>query len=330
MSFEQAEKRRDVARNTIVRAWEARAKTEPNMGRRWIDIDNIYIGDRLRAPDMARVSEIAKSISEIGLLNPPAVRIVDKMVIEGVEEGGVPVLIVGHHRVLALKSLGKETIECDVYKVDPLRAELMEIAENLHRAELTVLERAKQVARWIELTEYNRASDEQDKPAQVAPVSKGGRGKESGVNAAARELGIERTAAQRDVKIASLSPEAEAAAVAAGLDDNQSALLEAAKESEPEKQVAVIEQRKAAKPTSRPDEARRNTREAHWQRAVVGAACDLSVLFDEWQFKYDDDWKRFPVTPEMLEHASNAVAAWSRLEADLRRRLAGGDQQRAA
>ncbi len=56
-----------------------------SMDRRWIDIDTIHVGDRLREPDMARVTEIAKSIAEIGLLNPPAVRFVEKTTIGGVE-----------------------------------------------------------------------------------------------------------------------------------------------------------------------------------------------------------------------------------------------------
>ncbi|HEX3862536.1 MAG TPA: hypothetical protein VHY35_12655 [Stellaceae bacterium] len=99
---------------------------------------------------------------------------------------------------------------------------MWEIAENLHRAELTVLERSEHVAEWVRLAD--------DKLAQVAPVSpKGGRGKEGGINAAARELGIERTDAQRATKIDDLDESAKAEAKALKLDDNQSALLAAAK-----------------------------------------------------------------------------------------------------
>lgn len=209
------------------------------MDRRWVDLDAIYIGARLRSPDMAKVAELAKSISEIGLLNPPAVRFVESMIINGVEELNVPILIVGHHRILALKSLGKESVECDVYNVDPLRAELMEIAENLHRADLTALQRDEQIARWIELT---TAKNEVDKPVQSAPVSTGGRGNKGGINEASRQLGIERTDAHRATKVASLSPDAKAVAVETGLADNRSALLAAAKQRDPEKQVASLHQ----------------------------------------------------------------------------------------
>jgi ParB family chromosome partitioning protein len=47
--------------------------------------------------------------------------------------------------------------------------------------------------------------------AQSAPHGKAGQ-KPGGINAATRELGIERTKAQRAVKVAALAPEARAAA----------------------------------------------------------------------------------------------------------------------
>jgi hypothetical protein len=48
-------------------------------------------------------------------------------------------------------------------------------------AELTVLQRGEQIARWLVL---KLEKDGKDKLAQIAPVSSGGRGKESGVRAA--------------------------------------------------------------------------------------------------------------------------------------------------
>jgi hypothetical protein len=110
--------------------------------------------------------------------------------------------------------------------------------ENLHRAELTVLERATHTAEWIRLTEERGLAKAElalpaPKPAQVAQVSdkpKGGRGKKDGLSAATRELGIERTEAQRSIKIDAIAPEAKQAATDAGLADNQSALLKIAAE----------------------------------------------------------------------------------------------------
>lgn len=117
------------------------------MKKRGFELDSIHVGQRLRAPDMGRVGELAKSIDEVGLLTPPSVRVVEKMIIDGAEELSVPVLIMGLHRILALKQLGWDSVECDVYEVDALRAELMEIDENLARAELSPAEEVAHIGR---------------------------------------------------------------------------------------------------------------------------------------------------------------------------------------
>jgi len=97
--------------------------------------------------------------------------------------------------------------------------------ENLHRAELTPLERSEHIAEWVRLTD-------QESGATCATKPGAGRGSIGGVRAATRELGIDRTEAQRAVKIDGLTAEAEQAAIDAGLADNQSALLKAAKNTD--------------------------------------------------------------------------------------------------
>jgi ParB family chromosome partitioning protein len=74
---------------------------------------------------------------------------------------------------------------------------------------------------------------------QIAQKNKRGR-PEGGISAAARKLGIERTAVRRAMKVASLSDEASDVARATGLDSNRSALLKAANEKTPEAQVAKL------------------------------------------------------------------------------------------
>jgi hypothetical protein len=98
-----------------------------------------------------------------------------------------------------------------------------------HRADLTVQERAEHIAARVKLTETKPDA------AQLAPHRKAGQ-QSGGINAAVRELGIERTEAQRAVKIASMADEAKVAAREAGLADNQSALLAVAREPTPEAQ----------------------------------------------------------------------------------------------
>src|SRR5690606_29049170 len=110
--------------------------------------DDIFIGNRHRNADGAKVAEIAKSIAEVGLMNPPAVCIRDEIVMDDGELcDGVAVLIYGRHRLAALKMNGEEYVECVVHDVDDLHAELMEIDENLARSELSPAEEASHIAR---------------------------------------------------------------------------------------------------------------------------------------------------------------------------------------
>lgn len=81
-------------------------------------------------------------------------------------------------------------------RVDETR--LAKIAENLHRAELSKLERSENVGDWARLTLTDKAS------GQLAQKPQGGRA-EGGISAAAREIGVERTEVGRADKIASIS-----------------------------------------------------------------------------------------------------------------------------
>jgi len=60
-------------------------------------------------------------------------------------------LVTGYHRLEAAKRLGWDFIDGVFVAGDEVDRELQEIAENLHRAELSALERDEQVAKWIEL-----------------------------------------------------------------------------------------------------------------------------------------------------------------------------------
>jgi hypothetical protein len=137
----------------------------------------------------------------------------------------------------------------DVIEVDwsDIDARLWEISENLHRAELTKLQHDEQVAEWIRLT------DRKEILSQAAKELPRGRGQpKGGINAAAKELGVDKDAAYRATKVASLSDEAKYAAVKHDLDDNRSALLAAAKENDPKAQVEKIMERAAKKDKAKP------------------------------------------------------------------------------
>ena len=212
--------------------------------------EKLFLGDievpaGRRSLNEATVRDIADSMRAVGQLQPITV----------IDTGESYRLISGAHRVAAARLIA-DAIPFEEWEDHPgigsINAivlphnwdgnpRLIEISENLHRAELTALERSELTAEWIRLT------SPADKLFQVETVSaKGGRGKEGGVNAAARELGISKADAHRAVKVAALSAEAKEAARDAGLADNQAALLGAAKEKEPERQVAAIREHSGA------------------------------------------------------------------------------------
>jgi ParB family chromosome partitioning protein len=186
-----------------------------------IPIADIKIGTRLRALDQEAVRVLAESMKVVGLKTPISVRRNP----EGYE------LVTGLHRFEAARQLGWLEISAIIVVGSDADALKWQIAENLHRAELTPLERAEHVAEWIRL-------NEKEVSAQVAPKPQGGR-PESGIRAAARELGIDRTDAQRSIKIDSIAPEAKGAAREAGIDKNQSKLLAVAGQP-PEQQVDKV------------------------------------------------------------------------------------------
>lgn len=186
-----------------------------------ITIEDIDIASGRREVNSATVKRLADSIDQIGLRHPITVR----------EKGERYILVAGRHRIEAFKKLGREHIPATIAKMTNDEARLWEISENLHRADLSKLERDEQVAEWIRITEKVSA--------QVAAKPQGGR-PEGGVRAASRELGIDEDDGRRAVKVASLSAAAKDTAREEGLDNNRSALLRAAKEATPEAQVAAL------------------------------------------------------------------------------------------
>lgn len=199
-----------------------------------------------RAIQRDAVTTLAGSLERIGLRTPISVRAAERI------RDGAPApaweIVTGRHRVAAARSLGWLEIEAVVTEGTETDARLWEIAENLHRADLTTLERSEHIAEWVRLT------GEKAK-AQSAPSGHTGGRADRGINAAVRDLGLDRTDAQRAVRVANLSPEAKDAAREAGLDNHRAALLSAARESSVQGQVTEIRriaETKAVKPAPSP------------------------------------------------------------------------------
>jgi ParB-like chromosome segregation protein Spo0J len=198
------------------------------MQRETINAESIIVTGSRRLVNDEAVEQIAASVKKIGLQHPITIRYVEEYVTEdGQVINGAPILIAGRHRLEAIKRLGISEIDCNIEDWDEDTARMWEIAENLHRAELTALERDEQIAEWVRLANKPK----EGVLVQNEPKPRNGR-PEAGVRKATRELGIDRNEAVRAEKVVSLPAEAKEAARELGFDDNQSVLLKAAKDKD--------------------------------------------------------------------------------------------------
>lgn len=123
-----------------------------------IRVDDIVIGERHRALSDDAVQRLATSMRDIGLMQPVTVRVVEEMELDGELTAGVPILVAGAHRLAAAKSLGWSHIDCVEVQDDEITAELCEIAENLHRYDLTKEQRDQHIRRYAELLTQREAA----------------------------------------------------------------------------------------------------------------------------------------------------------------------------
>lgn len=137
---------------------------------------DIEVAARHRALCNDAVERLAKSMADIGLRQPITVRVVDEMEVDGELTAGVPVLVAGAHRLAAAKQLGWDKIDCIEVADDPVEAELWEIAENLHRLDLSKEQRDEHIRRYAELLETRREVSQQDASKPKSPPQ-GGRPK---------------------------------------------------------------------------------------------------------------------------------------------------------
>lgn len=175
-----------------------------------IEIQDIkkFSGRRSLQDDKVRI--IADSMSKIGLKTPITVRKC---------KTGFR-LVTGLHRLEAAKLLGWEKIDAIRLGGSKRDADLWEDSENLHRAELTALERAVRIEAWRKET--------RKKVAQVAQPG-GKQPKDAGIAKTAKNCGYSRDEVSRSKKIATIHPKVRAKIEKSGIADNQAALLAIAK-----------------------------------------------------------------------------------------------------
>ncbi|AGF75729.1 hypothetical protein BVwin_06070 [Bartonella vinsonii subsp. berkhoffii str. Winnie] len=112
-----------------------------------IALDLIVVPERIRPVDDEHAKALAQSMAREGLMNPITVRHTPNA------KEGHYTLIAGAHRLRAAELLGYGAIEAVVVQADKENAVLLEVAENLFRNELSVIDRALFVQTYRELWE---------------------------------------------------------------------------------------------------------------------------------------------------------------------------------
>ncbi|WP_375680568.1 MULTISPECIES: ParB/RepB/Spo0J family partition protein [unclassified Bartonella] len=110
-------------------------------------LDVIVVPERIRPVDDEHAKALAQSMAREGLMNPITVRHTPNA-----KEGNYT-LIAGAHRLRAAELLGYSEIDAVVVQADKDNAALLEVAENLFRNELSVIDRALFVQTYRELWE---------------------------------------------------------------------------------------------------------------------------------------------------------------------------------
>jgi ParB/RepB/Spo0J family partition protein len=182
--------------------------------------DIVVTPDRWRQPTHQQIEAMRESLRENGLLTPIGVRLVNR-------ECRV---VHGATRLAAARAEGWPEVDVQMLEGSDVEAEMAEIAENVHRGELTRLERDRQLARYAELCKSAQSREPRAKP-------KRGR-HQGGVRAVARRLNVPESTARDAIKAASITPAAAAEITNLRLANSPAAYREIAAEPTTEAQIA--------------------------------------------------------------------------------------------
>lgn len=165
-----------------------------------IQINDITIGNNRRSLDSDKVSQLAQSIQEVGLLSPVVITRDNR-------------LVAGHHRIAAFKQLGRTEIPFQYLEhQDKNRIRLAEIDENLMRNQGTQLEQAEWLAE--RKTIYETLYPETKAKIAGANASNAAQGNQSNASDklsfasdTARAIGKSERTVQRKIKRATTIPQ---------------------------------------------------------------------------------------------------------------------------
>ncbi len=199
-----------------------------------LDLSTIRIRKDHRPLNHEKVRELKSSVSAVGMLHPIAVY-------RRVKNGKVRFYLAsGRTRLEVLKELGHARHE--VVVIERKNAKLWMIVENLHRYELSQLQRSRDLVRYSELV-----------LARDSPAERGGAQPHNlGVSAVARQFGVDRGRVRAAFRHKHIQPASEAALVEAGLENNACFLDKVAAKKSAAKQLEVIRTEASRRKIARP------------------------------------------------------------------------------
>ena len=187
-----------------------------------VDLDTIAIDHRIRPRlDEEKIRALAHSMEASGLQSPILIRPDRKLDPAhpgrwGAETPGRFAVVAGAHRVTAARRLGWTSIEAMVIDADPAECQLIEIDENLARAENTPLDRARFLAVRKRLdTAAGRGGDRKSAAFRARRRSATGEGAGGYAEEAAAQTGLAPRTIRRAVAIGDALTEDEARVLAA-------------------------------------------------------------------------------------------------------------------
>src|SRR5690625_2189948 len=127
-----------------------------------IVVATVDVLSRMRSISEDKVSELVKSIREVGMISPITLHSPNEETLD---------LVAGAHRLAAIRRLGWETVDAFIIDdLDDLKTQLIEIDENLCRHELTATQQAEHLQRrkeiWEAMRERDRVSDQVEQKPQ--------------------------------------------------------------------------------------------------------------------------------------------------------------------
>ena len=223
--------------------------------------------DGRRAVDPKAVKRLADSISKIGLRQPITVR----------DKNDRYILVAGLHRIEAYKKLGKEHIMACIVTMTNDNARLWEIAENLHRSELSNLERAECIEEWRAITDKERN--------RSAPVG-GIQPSDAAYRKTAEALGVSEKTVRNSNIISKISDAAKEAAIESGVDKVRD-LIEVANQPK-ELQPATVHALAAKRASAHPKDT--HERAMEWRRSFERVWNQSTSIEDrEWARAWIDN-----------------------------------------